>query len=103
MNEKDLVVLVADHNIEQALIGLFTRPEALGIRSIDVDISVHPQHDPGCATRGVEFLSNFSQHRTHRHAPFVERNPRPRRPIRCGVGRRDLRARRSSELLQRVL
>ena len=32
MNEKDLVVLVADHNIEQALIGLFTRPEALGIR-----------------------------------------------------------------------
>ena len=59
MNEKDLIVLAADHNIEQALIGLFTRPEALGIRSIDVNISVHPQHDPGCATRGVEFLSNF--------------------------------------------
>ena len=57
MNEKDLVVLAADSNIEQALIGLFTRPEALGIRPIDVNISVHPQHDPGCATRGVEFLS----------------------------------------------
>lgn len=65
MNEKDLVVLVADHNIEQALIGLFTRSEALGIRSIDVDISVHPQHDPGCATRGVQFLSNFSQQYLH--------------------------------------
>lgn len=65
MNEKDLVVLVADHNIEQALIGLFTRPEALGIRSIDANISVHPQRDPGCATRGVEFLSNFSQQYRH--------------------------------------
>ena len=65
MNEKDLVVLAADSNIEQALIGLFTRPEALGIRPIDVNISVHPQHDPGCATRGVEFLSNFSQQYLH--------------------------------------
>lgn len=61
MNEKDLVVLAADHNIEQALIGLFTRPEALGIRSIDVNISVHPQHDPGCALHGVELLSNLSE------------------------------------------
>ena len=65
MNKKDLVVLAADSNIEQALIGLFTRPEALGIRPIDVNISVHPQHDPGCATRGVEFLSNFSQQYLH--------------------------------------
>ena len=61
MNEKDLVVLAADHNIEQALIGLFTRPEALGIRAIDVNISVHPQHDPGCALHGVELLSNLSK------------------------------------------
>ena len=61
MNEKDLVVLAADSNIEQALIGLFTRPEALGIRPIDVNISVHPQRDPGCATRGVDFLSNLSE------------------------------------------
>ncbi len=61
MNEKDLVVLAADSNIEQVLIGLFTRPEALGIRPIDVNISVHPQRDPGCATRGVDFLSNLSE------------------------------------------
>ena len=65
MNEKDLAVLVADHNIEQALSGLFTRPEALGIRPIDVEIYVHPQRDPGCATRGVEFLSNFSKQYRH--------------------------------------
>ena len=73
MNEKDLVVLAADSNIEQALIGLFTRPEALGIRPIDVNISVHPQHDPGCATRGVEFLSNFSQRElyTCHHHPAI--------------------------------
>ncbi len=65
MNERDLFVLVADHNIEQALIGLFTRPEALGIRSIDANISIHPQHDPGCVTRGVAFLANFSQQYRH--------------------------------------
>lgn len=61
MNEKDLVVLAADSNIEQALIGLFTRPEALGIRPIDAKIEVHPQRDPGCALHGVEFLSNLSE------------------------------------------
>ena len=58
---KDLVVLVADRNMEHALKGLFTRPEALGIRPIETDVFTHPQHDPGCATRGVGFLSNFSR------------------------------------------
>lgn len=45
MNEKDLVVLAADHNIEQALIGLFTRPEALGIRAISLVSSGSPVLD----------------------------------------------------------
>ena len=58
--KKDLVVLAADKDMEHALKGLFTRPEALDIRSIEADILVHPQHDAACARRGVAFLSNLS-------------------------------------------
>ena len=65
MNGKDLVALAADKNIEHALMGLFSRPQALGIRQIEVDIFVHPQRDPGCARRGVEFLANLSEQYRH--------------------------------------
>lgn len=58
---KDLVVLAADKDVEQALRGLLERPEALNIRPIQADILVHPQHDPACASRGVEFLSGLSE------------------------------------------
>ena len=58
---KDLVVLAADKNIEHALMGLFERTEAMGIRPITVDIQVHPQRDPACALHGVEFLSGSSE------------------------------------------
>ena len=63
--KKDLVVLAADKDMEHALKGLFTRPEALDIRPIQVDILVHPQHDPACARRGVAFLSNLSERYRH--------------------------------------
>ena len=63
--KKDLVVLAADKDMEHALAGLFTRPESLGIRPIEADILVHPQHDPACALRGVEFLSNFAGRYDH--------------------------------------
>ena len=46
MNQKDLVVLVADKDMEHALKGLLGRPRALGIREIEADIRVHPRHDP---------------------------------------------------------
>ena len=59
--KKDLVVLAADKDMEHALKGLFTRPEALDIRPIAADILIHPQHDPACARRGVAFLSNLSE------------------------------------------
>lgn len=65
MNLKDLIVLAADKDMAQALRGLFERPEALGIRKIDADVRVEEQHDPGCAQRGVTFLSIFS--RQYRH------------------------------------
>ena len=57
---KDLVIVAADKSMQQALRGLLDRPEALGIRDIQVDIYPHPQRDPGCALRGVEFMSDFS-------------------------------------------
>lgn len=58
---KDLVAVVADNDMQQALRGMLERPQALGIRQVEVDIFSHPQHDPACAQRGVEFISNFSE------------------------------------------
>lgn len=58
---KDMIVLVADKDMEHALKGMFTRPQALGIRSIETDIFVHPQHDPACARHGVQFLSGLAE------------------------------------------
>ena len=62
---KDLVVLVADKDMEYSLAGLLSRPLALGIRPISHDVFVHPDHDPGCALRGVTFLSNFAAQYRH--------------------------------------
>ena len=62
---KDLVVLAADKDLQFALEGLLARPESLGIRSIEKDIFVEPEHDPGCALRGVEFLRTFANQYRH--------------------------------------
>ncbi len=62
MNRKDLVVLAADKDMEHALKGLLSRPQALGIRAIEADIRIHPGHDPACAGYGVDYLSNFSEY-----------------------------------------
>ena len=59
---KDLVILAADKDLEHAMKGLLARPQALGIRAVEADILVEPQHDPACARYGVEFISNFSRH-----------------------------------------
>ena len=57
---KDLVILAADKDLEFALRGMLSRPEALGMRTVEEDIFVHPEHDPACALRGVDFLDNLS-------------------------------------------
>ncbi len=45
---KDLVVLVADRNIEAVVKTLLEKRQlALGIKLETFDIFVHPQHDPG--------------------------------------------------------
>jgi hypothetical protein len=58
---KDLIVLVADKNMEATFRGLLTRNESLGIRNISFDIFVHPNKDPGCRKESDSFLLSFSQ------------------------------------------
>ncbi len=63
---KDLIVLVADKNMEHTLRGLLQRPQALGIRAIDAEIFPHPRHDPGILNEAHDFLRPFAS--SHRHA-----------------------------------
>jgi hypothetical protein len=58
---RDLVALVADKNIEQALRGLFSRPEALEAHPFSFEIYVHPERDPGCLRKAAEFLQPFTK------------------------------------------
>ncbi len=52
----NLVVLVADKNMESSILGLLARPEAIGIKNITSKIYVHAERDPGCLRRGHDFL-----------------------------------------------
>lgn len=63
---KDLVVLVADKNMEQAVTGLLSRPQSLKVRPLDYDAFVHPRRDPGCLNDAHEFLR--FQAKSYRHA-----------------------------------
>jgi hypothetical protein len=62
---RDLVVLIADKNIEGALRGLLSRPRSLGLREISCDLYVHPERDPGCLLRGHHFLKPFAHKYAH--------------------------------------
>lgn len=55
----DLVVLVADGDIEQTIRGLLSRPQDLSIREIHYEIYKHPNHDGGCRTDGHNLLRPF--------------------------------------------
>lgn len=63
--EKEIVVLVADKNMEFAIKGMFLRFQALGIRQLNYDCYVHPEHDPGCLLRGTDFLRPFVNRYKH--------------------------------------
>ncbi|CUU34601.1 MAG: hypothetical protein K6U12_08260 [Armatimonadetes bacterium] len=58
--KKDLVILVADRDMEQTLLGLLSRPKALAIREISFDIFIHPEHDPGVFLQGADFLRSLA-------------------------------------------
>lgn len=63
---KDLIVLTADKNTEYGIRGLLSRSASFGVRSIQLDIFVHPHHDPGCAREAQDFLRPFLRY--YRHA-----------------------------------
>jgi len=56
----DLVVLVADKDMEQAVAGLLQRPIPLGISSPRYEIYRHPNRDNGCRTASHELLRPLS-------------------------------------------
>ncbi len=58
---QDLIVLVADKNMESAVQGLLTRTVSLKIRAIKAEIHVHIERDPGCYQKGHVFLLPFSR------------------------------------------
>lgn len=62
----DLLVLVADKDMEFALRGAFLRPERLGIRPIRFDMLSHPNHDGGVPSTGAQLLA--LKRRSARHA-----------------------------------
>lgn len=59
----DLIVLVADKDIEYTVKGLLQRHQALGMRDISYtyETNVHINRDNGCYTDSHEFLRSFSQ------------------------------------------
>jgi hypothetical protein len=63
--QADLVVLVADSNMQAAVRGLLSRPESLGIRSVQFNIFVHVERDPGCFHRGHDFLRSMANRYEH--------------------------------------
>jgi hypothetical protein len=66
---RDLVILTADKNCQFALRGLMTRSRSLRIRTIDPEMHVHPDRDPGVLGGAHKFLRPFV--RTHRYALVV--------------------------------
>lgn len=44
----DLALLAADKQMAEALRGMLSRPQALGIRSVSSVVYQHPRKDPGC-------------------------------------------------------
>jgi len=59
---RDLVVLVADTNMEQAVRGLLARTAALGIRpTLTFDVFVYPRRDPGVFADAPAFLRSLQR------------------------------------------
>jgi hypothetical protein len=57
----DLVVLVPDRNMEQAVSRLLERPADVGIRPISHQVYVHSRRDPGCVREAHDFLRPFTR------------------------------------------
>lgn len=66
LQQRDLVVLVADKQMEFSVRGLLERRRALRIQPISFEIFAHPAKDPGCRRKSHDFLRPF--HRQYRFA-----------------------------------
>src|SRR5262249_23536602 len=63
-DQRDLVVLVADKDMEQATRQLLQRPASLGISATTHEVYTHPDHDSGCRTASHDLLRSLaSQYR----------------------------------------
>lgn len=62
---QDLVILVADKNMQFALRGALRRPAAMGIRDISFDFRMHPGRDGGVRTSGSDVLAGEQRRFTH--------------------------------------
>lgn len=62
---KDLVLMVADKNMQFALRGALMRPTSLGIREIGFDFRTHPGRDGGVRTSGPAALAHERQRFSH--------------------------------------
>lgn len=55
----DLMVLVADLDIEQAVRGLLSRPHHIKVKSLTFEVRRHPNRDAGCRTQAAAYLRPF--------------------------------------------
>jgi len=62
---QDLVLLVADKNMQFALRGALARPEALGVRPLSYDFRTHMGRDGGVRTTGPDVLSGERNRFSH--------------------------------------
>jgi len=59
-SRNDLVVLVADQDMEFAVSGILDRSQSLGVHPLAYDVFRHPERDPGCRAKGHVFLRPFA-------------------------------------------
>lgn len=67
--KKDLIVLVADKNMENAIDGILPRYQSIGTHPISYSIKVHPHRDSGVRKTGAELLR--TQLHLFRHALMI--------------------------------
>lgn len=61
----DVLCLVADRNMAAAVSNLLSRPESLGIPTIEYQLETHPRRDPGCFNEAAEFLRGQQSEAEH--------------------------------------
>ena len=58
---RDLLILVADRDMEYAIRGLLALPQRLRTGPYSYDVRRHPRRDAGCRTQAAEYLRPFVQ------------------------------------------